>query len=76
MNKKWIKDINYISDEKGNQSAVVVPIKQWEKLMDRFSKMKNKLEVLTGLEEAIDEVNSIKEGKMQAKSLTEFLDEN
>ena len=69
-------DINYIIDEKGNQSAVVVPIKQWEKLMDRYSKMKNKLEVLTGLEEAIDEVNSIKEGKMQAKSLTEFLDEN
>jgi hypothetical protein len=32
--------------------------------------------VLTGLEEAVDEVNLIKEGKKQAKSLTEFLDEN
>lgn len=69
-------DINYIIDEKGNQSAVVVPIKQWEKFMDRFSKMKNKLEMLTGLEEAIDEVNLIKEGKRKPKSLTDFLDEN
>lgn len=69
-------DINYIIDKKGNQSAVIVPIKQWEKFIDRFSKMKSKLEVLTGLEEAVDEVNSIKEGKKQGKSLTEFLDEN
>jgi hypothetical protein len=69
-------DINYVIDEKGNHSAVIVPIRQWENFMSRFSKMKNKLEVLTGLEEAVDEVNSIKKGKKQPKSLTDFLDEN
>jgi len=69
-------DINYIIDKDGNQSAVVVPIKQWKNFMDKFSKMKKKLEILTGLENAVEEVNQFKEGKKQPKSLTDFLDEN
>jgi hypothetical protein len=38
--------------------------------------MKRKLEILTGLEEAVEEVNMAKEGKLKLKSLKDFLDEN
>ena len=69
-------DVNYITDKDGNQSAVVVPIKQWKSFMDRISKMKKKLEILSGMEDAVEEVNLLKEGKKQSKSLTDFLDEN
>ncbi len=69
-------DINYIIDKEGKHSAVVVPIKQWKNFLDKFSKMKKKLEILTGLEDAVDEVNQMKKGKKQPKSLADFLDEN
>ncbi len=55
-------DINYIIDKDGNQSAVVVPIRQWKNFMDKVSKMKKKLEILTGIENAVEEVNQFKEG--------------
>lgn len=69
-------NVNYITDRYGKQSAVVVPIDEWNNFLDRFSKMKKKLEILTGLEEAVEEVNLVNEGTLTPKSLKEFLDEN
>ena len=69
-------NINYITDSYGKQSAVIVPIADWEEIMERLAKMKRKLEILAGLEEAVEEVNMAKEGKLKLKSLKEFLDEN
>jgi PHD/YefM family antitoxin component YafN of YafNO toxin-antitoxin module len=69
-------NINYITDSYGKQSAVIVPIADWEEIMERLAKMKRKLEILAGLEEAVEEVNMVKEGKVKLKSFKEFLDEN
>lgn len=69
-------NVNYITDRYGKQSAVVVPIDEWNNFLDRFSKMKKKLEILTGLEEAVEEVNLVNKGTLTPKSLKEFLDEN
>lgn len=66
--------LNYITDTQGNQSAVVVPIEEWTKFVERYEKLKNKLNILTGIQNAIDEVNQIKAGKKKGKSLREFLD--
>jgi len=68
--------LNYIIDSQGNQSAVVVPIKEWTKFVEHYDKLKNKLNILTGIKKAIDEVNQIKAGGKKGKSLREFLDEN
>jgi tetrahydromethanopterin S-methyltransferase subunit G len=69
-------NVNYITDRFGKQSAVIVPIAEWKDIMVRLSEMKRKLEILTGLEEAVEEVNMAKEGRLKLKSFKEFLDEN
>lgn len=69
-------NVSYVVDDEGKESAVIVPIGQWKEFLEKFSKMKNKLKVLTGLEEAVDEVDLIREGKKQSMTLNDFLDEN
>lgn len=69
-------NVNYITDGYGNQSAIVIPIDEWNKLIRKHNKLKRKLEILMGLENAVQEVNMVKEGKMKLKSFKDFLDEN
>jgi len=69
-------DVSYVSDIKGNQTAVIIGIDEWEKIIRKQKKMKAKLDVLTGLQEAVNEVNLIKKGKLKKKTLRDFLDEN
>ena len=53
----------YITNEDGKQMAVVVPIKVWKELKKEHEKLLNKLEVLGGLQDALEEVQEIKQGK-------------
>ncbi len=69
-------DVSYVSDIKGNQTAVIIGIDEWEKIIKKQKRMKAKLDVLTGLQEAVNEVNLIKKGKLKKKTLRDFLDEN
>lgn len=68
--------VSYITDGYGNQSAVVIPIADWNALNERLTKIQNKLKILTGLEDAVDEVNLAREGNLELKTLKDFLDEN
>jgi urease accessory protein UreF len=66
--------IQYITDEKGRHKAVIIPIKEWEAMKRENEQIKNKLAVLDGIQDALKEVQEIKEGKRQkGKTLTEFL---
>jgi len=69
-------DVSYVSDIQGNQTAVIIGIAEWEKLLKKQKRMKAKLDVLTGLQEAANEVNEIKKGKLKKKTLRDFLIEN
>lgn len=69
------KAIQYVTDAEGEQNAVIIPIDEWNKLQDKYRKLKNKLDVLKGLQEAVEEVNDIKKGKKKGKTLEELLDE-
>ncbi len=68
--------VKYITDGNGKQSAVIVPLKEWVQINEKNEKLKNKLKVLTGMKDAINEVKSIKKQKKKGKSLSQFLDEN
>lgn len=68
--------VQYIIDEKGKQTAVIVPIEEWRQLKEAHEKLLNKLEVLEGLQDALKEVQEIKQGKRKkGKTLGEFLNE-
>ena len=52
--------IQYVTDNKGEQNAVIVPIEKWKKLQADYRKLKSKLDVPNGLQNAVEEVNAIK----------------
>jgi PHD/YefM family antitoxin component YafN of YafNO toxin-antitoxin module len=65
--------MEFITDARGRQKAVVVPIKEWESLQ----RMKRKLEVLNGVADALEEVAAVRSGRQpKGQTLSEFLNEN
>ena len=64
-------EIQYITDQKGHKTNVVVPYKDWEQLMKEIQKQR----VLLGLKEAVTEVKVFMEGKKKAKTFKELIDE-
>ena len=68
--------IQFIIDDEGHKKSVIVPYKQWEELNQRYEKLNNKLQILTGIQEAMTEVaSSLKTGK-KLQSLSDFLNES
>lgn len=68
--------VQYITNEEGKQTAVIVPIEAWKQLQVEHEKLLNKLEVINGLQNALTEVQEIKNGnKEKGRTLSEFLNE-
>ena len=63
--------MQYLVNDRGRNTAVVVPIKEWNDLQ----KAKRKLEILNGIENALQEVSEIKKGKLSKITLKGFLDD-
>lgn len=71
-------NLKYITDTKGQKSAVQLPLKEWERIqkdLDELERLRNKKLFLTELAEAVEEMKLIKEGKIQARNAEEFLNE-
>jgi len=49
--------LQYIVDENGNQTSVLVPVKVWEDLNARYQKLQNKLIVFNSIKEGLQEVS-------------------
>ena len=67
--------LKYITDKNGYATAVVVPIKAGKKINSDYSKLQNKLKILTSIKEGIEEVKQAKKSGKKLQSLKEFLDE-
>ena len=67
--------LNYITDSRGNSKGIIISQKDWEKWQKKYDMLKNKLDVLLGIEQAFEEVKEIKTGKRKIKTLREFLNE-
>jgi PHD/YefM family antitoxin component YafN of YafNO toxin-antitoxin module len=71
-------DLQYITDEKGHKSAVQLPLKDWERIqkdLDELQRLKNKKQFFLELNEAIEELNLISEGKSSARNAEDFIHE-
>ncbi len=71
-------NLQYLTDKKGHKSAVQVPLKDWEQIqndLNELKRLRNKKLFLVELAEAVEEMNRIKEGKIEARTVEDFLNE-
>ena len=71
-------NLQYITDRKGHKNAVLLPIKDWEKIqkdLKELDRLRNKKLFLSELAEAVAEVKLVKEGKIKARDARELIDE-
>jgi hypothetical protein len=69
-------DLKYMIDENGDKTSVLVPLKTWEKINDDYTKLQNKLKVLTGIQEGLTEIKDAKKSGKKLQPLKEFLRES
>lgn len=78
MNKRAHMPLQYLSDNKGNTTAVLVPIEQWQQITKLFEQTETnptKKKLHKGIKDALQEVKLIETGKKKATTLKAFLDE-
>jgi len=68
--------LKYMIDENGDKTAVLVPLKTWEKINQEYSKLQNKLSILTGIKEGFKEVKEAKKSGKKLQTLKDFLRES
>ena len=68
--------LNYMVDEKGEKTSVLIPIKTWEKINNDYIKLQNKLRILTGIKSAYLEIKEAKRTGKKLQPLKDFLRES
>jgi len=75
-------NLQYISDSRGKTTGVFIPIQEWEVLKFKFKGLEeeelgeqSKVEILQGLQQAVGEINLVKQGKMKARNAKDLLNE-
>ncbi len=68
-------DIRYLTDKKGKRTAVQIPYEDWKRLTKENQKLRQLLKVKSDLQEAFQEVEDCKKGKIQLKTLDQIIDE-
>jgi hypothetical protein len=68
--------LKYMIDEKGDKTSVLVPIKTWKKMNEDYSRLQNKLKVLTGIKNGLKEINEAQRTGRKLQALNDFLRES
>ena len=67
--------IQFIIDQEGHKKSVIVPYKQWEELNRQYEQLNNKVKILTGIQDAMKEVEQARQTGRKLPTLTDFLNE-
>ena len=67
-------EIKYLTDEKGKRTAVQIPYEDWKHMTKENENLKQLLKVKSDLQEAFQEIEGYKKGKIQLKTLDQLLD--
>jgi guanylate kinase len=75
-------NLQYILDSRGKTTGVFIPIQEWEGLKARLKGLEEEElgeqsteEILQGLQQAVEEMNLVKQGKLIASDAKELLNE-
>jgi PHD/YefM family antitoxin component YafN of YafNO toxin-antitoxin module len=66
-------DLQYLSDVNGKTNAVQLSLSDWEKLLNKLKKYEQTLKIKSDLKEAYEQFISLKEGRKNKQTLSEFL---
>ncbi len=68
-------DLQYVSDQNGQTRAIIMPLAEWEKIVQKMKRYEQALRLKEDLKEAIAEVKSLKKRKEKKQTLNDFLHE-
>lgn len=68
-----LNSLQYIIDDTGQKTTVLVPLKVWEDLNTNYQKLQKKLEIFNGITEGFNEVQQIKKTGRKLQTLKDFL---
>lgn len=68
-------DLQYLINEQGEKTAVIIPIKEWVALQEQLKEFEESRIMEVDLEQALEEVGAIKAGEIKKQSLEDFLNE-
>jgi hypothetical protein len=67
--------VKYIIDDNGHKTSVLVPVKTWDDLNEKYKKLNKKLAILTGIQQGIAEVKENHANGRSLQALSDFLSE-
>ncbi|MDR3694370.1 hypothetical protein [Mucilaginibacter sp.] len=68
--------LKYIIDDNGHKTGVLVPVKTWENLNEKYKKLNKKLTILTGIQQGLLEVKESRTNGKSLQTLSSFLSED
>jgi len=68
--------VQYIIDERGVKTSVIVPFDKWEKINDNYHKLQNKLKVFLSIQEGLEEIKAANKRGDKLQTLSDFLNES
>jgi len=68
--------VQYLLNDDGKKSAVIVPFCRWETLTNRYQKLRTKYNVLLGIQDSLKEIIQAEKKREKLQTLDEFLSEN
>ena len=67
--------VKYITDMKGDRTGVLIPFKEWTKIISGYRNVKQCRTLKSGFDDAFREIEAIRKGKTKPVTLRRFLDE-
>lgn len=68
-------ELQYLIDEQGEKTAVIVPIEDWVALQEQLKEFEEYRMMEIDLKKSLEEVVAIKSGEIKEQSLEDFLNE-
>ena len=68
--------MQYIVNDRGIKTSVIVPFDKWEKILSDKLKLQNKLKIFLSIQEGLGEIKTAKKQGNKLQTLTDFLNES
>ena len=66
-------EIKYVTDEKGKRQEVILPFQVWKDVTDELEALREKHQILTGLQQSCRDVRRQEKAEVGVQSLEGFL---